>query len=86
MSQIDEIRDKIDIVELIGSMGVALRKTGRSFVGFCPFHPNTRTPAGLVTVPAITSLGALGVIVPTVDDAGRALHTPSLFVARTSKR
>ena len=45
MSQIDEVRDKIDIVELIGSLGVTLRKTGRSFVGFCPFHPNTRTPA-----------------------------------------
>ena len=45
MSQIDEIRLKIDIVELIGSLGVSLRKTGRSYVGFCPFHPNSRTPA-----------------------------------------
>jgi len=45
MSQIDQVREKIDIVELIGSLGVNLRKTGRSFVGFCPFHPNSRTPA-----------------------------------------
>jgi DNA primase len=45
MSQIDEIRAKTDIVELIGSLGVNLRKTGRSYVGFCPFHPNSRTPA-----------------------------------------
>ncbi|MFV9505921.1 MAG: DNA primase [Oscillochloridaceae bacterium umkhey_bin13] len=45
MSQIDEIRNKIDLVELIGSLGVNLRKTGRSYVGFCPFHPNSRTPA-----------------------------------------
>ncbi len=45
MSQIDEIRGKVDIVELIGSLGVNLRKTGRSYVGFCPFHPNSRTPA-----------------------------------------
>jgi DNA primase len=45
MNQIDEIREKIDIVELISANGVALRKTGRSYVGFCPFHPNTRTPA-----------------------------------------
>ena len=45
MSQIDEIRSKVDIVELIGSLGVALRKAGRSYVGFCPFHPNSRTPA-----------------------------------------
>lgn len=45
MSQIDEIRGKVDIVDLIGSLGVSLRKTGRSYVGFCPFHPNSRTPA-----------------------------------------
>lgn len=45
MSQIDQVREKIDIVELIGSLGVNLRKTGRSYVGFCPFHPNSRTPA-----------------------------------------
>jgi DNA primase len=45
MSSIDEVRDKIDIVDLISSSGVQLRKTGRSFLGFCPFHPNTRTPA-----------------------------------------
>ncbi|PDW01803.1 DNA primase [Candidatus Viridilinea mediisalina] len=44
-NQIDEIRDKLDIADLISSMGVNLRKTGRSFVGFCPFHPNSRTPA-----------------------------------------
>ncbi len=45
MSSIDDIRSKLDIVELISSSGVNLRKTGRSFVGFCPFHSNTRTPA-----------------------------------------
>lgn len=45
MSQIDEVRGKTDIVEVIGASGVSLRKTGRSFVGFCPFHPNSRTPA-----------------------------------------
>lgn len=40
----DEIKDRIDIVEFISAY-VPLRKAGRSFVGFCPFHPNTRTPA-----------------------------------------
>ncbi len=45
MNQIDDIRNKIDLVELIGALGVSLRKTGRSYVGFCPFHPNSRTPA-----------------------------------------
>ncbi|MCS6882298.1 MAG: DNA primase [Oscillochloridaceae bacterium] len=45
MNQIDDVRNRTDIVELITSMGVGLRRTGRSYVGFCPFHPNTRTPA-----------------------------------------
>ncbi len=40
----DQIKEKIDIVEFISAY-VNLRKTGRSYVGFCPFHPNTRTPA-----------------------------------------
>ncbi len=43
-SVIEQIKDRIDIVELIAAK-VQLRKTGRSFVGFCPFHANTRTPA-----------------------------------------
>ncbi len=45
MNQIDDVRNRTDIVELITSLGVTLRRTGRSYVGFCPFHPNTRTPA-----------------------------------------
>ncbi|EFO80181.1 DNA primase [Oscillochloris trichoides DG-6] len=45
MNAIDEVRAKTDIVEVISASGVNLRKTGRSFMGFCPFHPNTRTPA-----------------------------------------
>ena len=43
-SVIETIKERIDIVELIGA-SVQLRKAGRSFVGFCPFHSNTRTPA-----------------------------------------
>src|SRR5262245_56806500 len=44
MTITDEIKERLDIVEIIGS-SVPLRKSGRSFVGFCPFHPNSRTPA-----------------------------------------
>ncbi len=40
----DQIKERIDIVEFISAY-VPLRKAGRTFVGFCPFHPNTRTPA-----------------------------------------
>lgn len=37
MDQIEEVRRKTDIVELI-SQSVALKKAGRNFKGLCPFH------------------------------------------------
>jgi DNA primase len=40
----DQIKERIDVVEFISAY-VQLRKSGRNFVGFCPFHSNTRTPA-----------------------------------------
>jgi DNA primase len=47
MSSIDEIKARIDIVELV-SETVKLRRSGKNYTGFCPFHPNTRTPAFVV--------------------------------------
>ena len=47
MSVIEEIKARIDIVDLVGE-SVKLRKSGRNFIGFCPFHPNTRTPSFVV--------------------------------------
>lgn len=47
MSVVDEIKDRIDIVEVV-SESVKLKKTGKNFTGFCPFHPNTRTPAFVI--------------------------------------
>jgi DNA primase len=44
MSTIDEIKARIDIVDLI-SETVQLRRSGKNYTGFCPFHANTRTPA-----------------------------------------
>jgi len=38
MDQIEQIRRKVDIVELIQGSGVALKKAGRNFKGLCPFH------------------------------------------------
>src|SRR5918998_13935 len=45
MTVTEEIKQRLDIVALIGESGVQLRKAGRNFTGFCPFHPNARTPA-----------------------------------------
>jgi DNA primase len=48
MTVTDEIKSRIDIVELITASGVRLRKSGRNYTGFCPFHPNKNTPAFVV--------------------------------------
>lgn len=47
MSAIDEIKSRIDIVDLV-SETVQLRRSGKNYTGFCPFHSNTRTPAFVV--------------------------------------
>ena len=48
MSTIDEIKSRIDIVDLVSEAGVKLRKAGRNYIGFCPFHENKHTPAFVV--------------------------------------
>lgn len=48
MSTIDEVKSRIDIVDLVSEAGVKLRKSGRNYTGFCPFHDNKRTPAFVV--------------------------------------
>lgn len=47
MTAIDEIKARIDIVDLV-SATVQLRRSGKNYTGFCPFHSNTRTPAFVV--------------------------------------
>ncbi len=48
MSQIDEIKSRIDIVDLVSEAGVKLRRSGKNYTGFCPFHSNVHTPAFVV--------------------------------------
>lgn len=47
MTAIDEIKNRVDIVDLV-SQDVTLRRSGKNYTGFCPFHTNTRTPAFVV--------------------------------------
>ena len=48
MSAIDEIKSRIDIVDLVSEAGVKLRHAGKNYTGFCPFHDNKKTPAFVV--------------------------------------
>lgn len=48
MASIDEVKSRIDIVELAAEAGVKLRRSGRTYTGFCPFHSNTRSPAFVI--------------------------------------
>lgn len=47
MSVIEQVKDRTDIVEVVGE-SVQLKKSGKNYTAFCPFHPNTRTPAFVV--------------------------------------
>jgi DNA primase len=47
MSDIDDIKSRIDIVEFIGKR-VHLKKAGRNFKGLCPFH-SEKTPSFMVS-------------------------------------
>ncbi len=48
MSTLDEIKSRIDIVDLVSEAGVKLRHAGKNYTGFCPFHDNKKTPAFVV--------------------------------------
>ena len=49
MTIIDEIKERVDIVDLVNeTAAVKLRRSGKNWTGFCPFHPNSHTGALVV--------------------------------------
>lgn len=44
MTVVDDIKARVDIVDLV-SETVNLRRSGKNYTGFCPFHANSKTPA-----------------------------------------
>jgi DNA primase len=44
VTAVEEIKARVDIVDLIGET-VRLRRSGKNFTGFCPFHANVHTPS-----------------------------------------
>ncbi len=47
MDPVEEIKSRLDIVDIV-SETVDLRRTGKNYIGFCPFHDNKRTPSFVV--------------------------------------
>lgn len=47
MTAVDDIKSRLDIIDIV-SENVKLRKAGKNYTGFCPFHTNVHTPAFVV--------------------------------------
>ena len=47
MDQVEEVKSKVDIIEVISSY-LPLKKAGRNFAGLCPFH-SEKTPSFMVS-------------------------------------
>ncbi|MGB7539145.1 MAG: DNA primase, partial [Anaerolineales bacterium] len=44
MTAVEDIKARVDVVDLIGET-VRLRRSGKNYTGFCPFHSNVHTPS-----------------------------------------
>ncbi len=44
MTTVEDIKARVDIVDLVGE-SVRLRRSGKNYTGFCPFHANVHTPS-----------------------------------------
>jgi len=44
VTTVEDIKARVDIVDLVGET-VRLRRSGKNYTGFCPFHANVHTPS-----------------------------------------
>jgi DNA primase len=44
VTAVEDIKARVDVVDLIGET-VRLRRSGKNYTGFCPFHANVHTPS-----------------------------------------
>ena len=47
--QLKQIRESVNIVDVISNYGIKLTKKGNNYVGFCPFHTDVNHPAFTVS-------------------------------------
>jgi len=47
--QIESIKNGVDLVALVRSRGIVLKKNGKGYKGHCPFHEDNKTPSLSVT-------------------------------------
>ena len=47
--EINTLKESVDLTAVIQSYGIDLKKTGKSYKGYCPFHEDTKSPSLSIT-------------------------------------
>jgi len=47
--RIDAIKNHVDVAPFMQACGIDLKRSGKSYKGFCPFHDDQKTPSLSVT-------------------------------------
>ena len=48
-ARIDALKESVDLAAVIQSCGIDLKRSGKSYKGYCPFHEDTKSPSLSVT-------------------------------------
>ncbi len=47
--EINTLKESVDLAAVIQGYGIDLKKSGKSYKGYCPFHEDTKSPSLSVT-------------------------------------